>query len=111
MGKSLKNRVERLTGRYGDLSDPMVRGQAIVRAMSIEEIHAELRRLLLANGYDPSLPHAEALAAYIAKREAELPALTKEDQGWSQQSIALLKKDPKFVRDIFPESPSLAEFV
>lgn len=109
MSRSLKNRVEHLTARYGDLSDPMVRAQAIVRKMSREEINAELRECMLKNGYDPTLPHGEAITAYIALLEAKVPTLSSTDQECVRQEVELLRKGPNFLGELFPESPLPAE--
>lgn len=101
MSKSLQNRVERLVERLGDPDDLRTR----VEAMSDEELRARLRELMLQGGYDPSLPHAQALAAYVAKLEAEAATLTGEGQSLTLRIASLVRGQANTLPDIFPESP------
>ena len=105
MSKSLETRVRKLMDRMGDPNSVEVRA----RAMSDEELSARLRQLMLEDGYDPTLPHAEAQARYIEKLEAELPSLGEQEQEWQQQIIKHVKRDLDDLRLMFPESPSPAE--
>ena len=102
---ALQNRVRKLAERLGDPDDIQARAQAIVRNMSLEEIHAELRACMLKNGYDPTLPHDEAVVAYIALLEAKAPTLSSVDQECVRQEVILLRRGPNFLHKLFPESP------
>ena len=86
-------------------TDPEDIALARVQAMSIDEINAEIRRLMLKNGYDSSLPHDIALPLLIEKLEAELPSLGEKEQGWRCQIIELLKQGKRDLPRLFPESP------
>lgn len=101
MGKSLQNRVERLVERLGDPDHLRTR----VQAMSDQELHTRLRELMLQRGYDPSLPHEEALAAYVAKLEAEAAILTGEDQALTLRIAGLALGQADTLPELFPESP------
>lgn len=101
MGKSLQNRVERLVERLGDPDHLRTR----VQAMSDQELHARLRELMVQGGYDPSLPHEEALAAYVAKLEAEAATLTGEDQALTLRIAGLALGQADTLPELFPESP------
>ena len=101
MGKSLQNRVERLVERLGDPDNLRTR----VQAMSDEELRARLRELMLQRGYDPSLPHAEALAAYVAKLETEAATLASEDQTLTLRIAGLVRGQADTLPELFPESP------
>jgi len=101
MSRNLQTRVARLVERMGDPNSIETR----LRAMSDEELSAALRQLMLKDGYDPSLPHEEALAAYIAKLETELPTLGEQEQGWQRQIIEHLKQKQNDLPLMFPESP------
>lgn len=103
----MQNRVARLVERLGDPDDLRTR----VQAMSDEELRATIRRLMLEDGYDPSLPHEEALTGYIAKLEAELPTLGEQEQGWQRQIIDHLKWDQDDLPLMFPESPRRSQEV
>lgn len=105
MSKSLETRVRKLMDRMGDPNSIEVRA----RAMSDEELNARLRQLMLKDGYDPTLPHAEAQARYIEKLEAELPAMGEQEQGWQRRIIECVKQALDDLRIMFPESPSPAE--
>lgn len=100
MSKSLRNRVERLVERVGDPNDLRVR----VQAMSDEELHARLRELMVQGGYDPSLPHEEALAVYVAKLEAEASKLTGDDQALTLRITSLIRRRADTLPGLFPES-------
>lgn len=101
--RNLETRLKKLEATIP--TDPMERAQAIVRAMSIEEINTELRACMLKGGFNPILPLDEALATYIAKREAELVTLSATDQECCRQYLALVRKGgTDRIRAIFPES-------
>ena len=104
---AIKRRLEKLEAT--NPTDPMERAKAIVRAMSIEEINAELRACMLKGGYDPTLPHDEAVEAYIALLEAKAPTLSPLDQECVRQEVILLRQGPNFLEKLFPESPPSAE--
>jgi len=104
---AIRRRLEKLEASCP--TDPMARAQAIVRNMSLEEIHAELRACMLKGGYDPTLPHDEAVLAYIARLEAKAPTLSPLDQECVRQEVILLRQGPNFLRVMFPESPPAAE--
>lgn len=100
---AIKRRLEKLEAVIP--TDPMERAKAIVRNMSIEEIRAESMACMLKRGFDPSLPLDEALAAYIAKREAEIDMLYATDHEYGRQYLELVRKggtDRLCV--LFPES-------
>uniref|UniRef100_I2Q569 Uncharacterized protein n=1 Tax=Desulfovibrio sp. U5L TaxID=596152 RepID=I2Q569_9BACT len=101
MGKSLENRVARLMERLGDPDDLRTR----VRAMTDEELRARLRELMVQGGYDPGLPHAEALAAYVAKLKAEAATLSGEDQALTLRLAGLVRGQADSLPELFPESP------
>ncbi len=101
MAKSLQNRVERLVERLGDPNDLRTR----VQAMSDEELRARLRELMLQGGYDPSRPHTEALAAYVAHLEAEAATLTGDDQALTLRIAGLARGQSDTLPELFPESP------
>jgi len=103
---AIKRRLEKLEAVIP--TDPMERAQAIVRRMSIEEIHAELRACMLKNGYNPTLPRAEAVEAYIALLEAKAPTLSPTDQECVRQEVILLRLGPNVLQKMFPESPPSA---
>jgi len=105
MSKSLETRVQKLMDRMGDPNSV----EARCRNMSDEELNATIRRLMLDDGYDTSLPHAEAQARYIEKLEAELPSLGEQEQGWQRRIIECVKGDLDNLRLMFPESPRQAQ--
>ena len=104
MSRNLETRVRKLMDRMGDPNSV----EARARAMSDEELRATIRALMLDNGYDPTLPHVEAQAAYVAKLEAELPSLGEQEQGWQRKIIEHVKRDLDDLRIMFPESPPSA---
>lgn len=104
---AIKRRIEKLEASYP--TDPEAIAWARVRAMSVEEINAEIRRLMLKNGYNPSLPHEVALARYIEKLEAELPGLGEKEQGWQRQILDRLRQGKRDLSRLFPESPPSCE--
>lgn len=93
MNKTLANRVNKIMEIMGDPADINAR----VRAMSDDELNAAIRETMIANGYDPALPHGEALAVYIAKLGAE--AETK-------QLVSVLREQADILPRLFPESPA-----
>lgn len=100
---ALHRRLEKLEAVIP--TDPIERAKAIVRNMSIEEIRAESRACMLKRGFDPSLPLDEALAAYIAKREAEIDTLSAADQEYGRQYLELVRKGGvDRLRVLFPDS-------
>ncbi|GFK92343.1 hypothetical protein NNJEOMEG_00167 [Fundidesulfovibrio magnetotacticus] len=105
MSTNLKNRVGKIVERMGDLSDPVEAFKAKARAMTHEELRAALRDAMLANGYDPSLPHDEALAAHIARLEAEAETKTPEEQEVARQLVDVVRRQADSIARLFPESP------
>lgn len=104
MSRNLETRVRKLMDRMGDPNSVETR----CRNMSDEELSATIRALLLDGGYDPTRPHVEAQALYIAKLEAELPTLGEQEQRWQRKIIEHVKQDLDSLRVMFPESPPAA---
>jgi hypothetical protein len=107
MNKALAHRVNKIMEYMGDITDPVEAFKAKAAAMSNEELKAARRKIMLENGYDPSLPHDEALAKYVEKLEADA---TPENQETITQLVELIKCHPEGVAKLFdkPESTTLS---
>lgn len=104
MSNNLENRVNKIVERMGDPDNALARAEAIVRSMSVEELAAELRGVMLAKGYDVRLPHDEALAAYIEKVEAGIVTKTPEEQEVARQLVVLVRSQPDLTARLFPKA-------
>ena len=102
MSRSLGNRINKVTERLGDPNNARARAEAIARGLSTEQLNAEIRRIMLAGGYDPNLPHCDALAAYIEKMEAEADTNTPEEQEIERELVALQRNNAHTLTQIFP---------
>ena len=104
MNKTLANRVNKIMEHMGDVTDPVEAFKAKAARMSHEELNAALREAMIANGYDPSLPHDEALNAHIAKIETEALTKTPEEQEISRQLVSVLRRQADSLSRLFSES-------
>ena len=100
MSKALESRLRKIMDRLGNPDCLQTR----LEAMSDDELDARIRELMILDGFNPALPHDEALAAYIAKYEAQAPADDAEGAALNRRIVGILRGNPSIVSDLFPES-------